>query len=369
MSIQFSKPNVGVEEANAVRDCILEGHLATGVKVKEFEDAIASKYGYGNVVALNSGTTAITLTLVALGHRTREDEVITTPFTVAGTVNGIWNAGCSPVFADIDRDTYQISVQSIAKMISKRTKAIIPVDVFGNLAPVEEINDLLKSINREDIFVLSDSMACMGGRYSDGSYVGSKSKAGFFGFYPNKQITTCHGSVMYTNDDWLAETVRKLRHQGNLTGDFYDQDFGYNSRLSDPQAVMGLVQLSKFDDKQAKLIEISNKYDELLKVKTQTVSRGTTPSPFVKSIEIPAEEGGLTKIRAMELLSVIGIPTRPYFVNLADLRLGSFCLADGFLDVSSEVSKRTLALPFHPFLTDEEIEYICQKVNNYFGVL
>lgn len=357
-SVPFLKTDVGVDEASAVFEAIMGGHLATGKIVEDFEAAISRAYGYNHVVVVNSGTTALTLAMIAMGVG-MGDEVITTPYTVVATANAIVATGADPVFADIDRRTYNLDVASIERLLTENTKVIIPVDAFGVVAPVEEIKAMLVANDREDIHILSDSMEAMGAQYADGSYVGSKSSGGTFGFFPNKQICTCHGGVFYTNDGELATKVRKLRHHGFLTGGLEAQAFGFNVRMSDPLAAMGIVQLEKLPQKQENLRKVVGYYQEHLPLPMQLTPEGTVKSEFIMAVEV---HGGRDNIASQ--LAEVGIPTRPYFVPLIKLDHLKYHTTDNGCPVALEVANRTLALPFYPDMTEDEVILVCNRVSN-----
>ena len=354
--VPFLKTDVGAEEAQAVSEAILSGHLATGKIVEDFENAIAQAYGYKHVVAVNSGTTALTLALIALGVGAG-DEVITTPYTVVATANAILATGATPVFADIDRVTYNLDPKSINWLLTSRTKVVLPVDVFGVVAPVQAIKQVLADNGREDVHVLSDSMEAMGAKYPDGTSVGSKSVGGTFGFYPNKQVCTCHGGVFYTDDEELALKVRKMRHHGFITGGLEAQAFGFNVRMSDPLAAMGLVQLKKLPEKQEKLRRVAQYYEKHLPLATQRPVDGAVKAEFIMVVEV---DGGRDEVASK--LAKVGIPTRPYFVPLVTLKHLANCTTDIGCAVALQVARRTLALPFYPDMTEDEVKTVSQKV-------
>jgi perosamine synthetase len=239
--ISIAKPLIGEEEISAVTDVMRSGNIAEGQKVKDFETAFAEYIGTSNAVAVNSGTAALHVALLAhkIGYG---DEVITTPFTFIATSNSILFTGARPVFADIDERTFNIDPESINERITSRTKAIIPVHLYGQAADMKSIMDIARD---NELIVIEDACQAHGAVY-DGKKVGSFG-TGTFSFYPTKNMTTGEGGMITTDDKDIAERAKMIRSHGSKQRYFHEM-LGYNLRMTDISAALGLVQLQKLDD-------------------------------------------------------------------------------------------------------------------------
>lgn len=346
--MRFSKPNIGEAEALAAYQAVKDGHLVTGVLATKFENKFKEKWGYENVVAVNSGTSAMMLALMAKGIG-RGDEVIVTPYTMVASVNVVLAVGATPVFADIERDTYNLSAESVAKVWSAKTKAVIPVDLYGVPCDIEAIRAAAPNA-----FILEDSIEALGSTHN-GKPIGYGADAGAFGFFPNKQITTCEGGVLYSKDVELIDRVRHLCRHGVMSGDMNDQAFGYNMRLSDVHAAIGLVQLERFDELQHAMREARRKLDVYFyTIRPQAPRNNDTASEFIYPIELPEH---VDKQDFVDCMQERGIPIKQYFVGLHQLpHLAPYY--NGGLDVANVVAARTVALPMHYELTNDDAHRI-----------
>ncbi len=261
MRVFLSRPDITEKEIEAVCEVLRSSNLSLGPKLPEFENAFAEYIGTKRAVAVNSGTSGLFLCLEAMGIGTG-DEVITTPFTFIATVNTILMAGATPVFVDIDPVSLNIDPEKIEAAITEKTRAIMPVEVFGNCAGFDRICEIAEKHN---IAVIEDSCEALG------SALGPK-KAGTFGamsvfaFYPNKQITTGEGGIILTDDDDLADTCVSLRNQGRAKGGGWlsHERLGYNFRLSDINCALGIVQLSRLEEIKTKRKQVARWYQEIL---------------------------------------------------------------------------------------------------------
>ena len=253
-------PAVDDEEIEAVTRVLRSTRLTqlTSSVVGEFEQAFADYVGAREAVALNSGTAALHTTLTALGIGPG-DEVIVPAFTFIGTVGPVMQAGAVPVFADIEPDTYCLSVEATAAKITSRTKAIISVDLFGHPADLDPIRELA---DKHGLFLLDDACQSHGAKYK-GKYLGSIAPVSCFSFQETKNMTTGEGGMITTDDGDLAELCRSIRHHGGQSGGMIGR-VGYNYRLTALQAAVGLVQLSKLESANHTRRSIAAIYHEAL---------------------------------------------------------------------------------------------------------
>lgn len=241
--LHVAKPYIGEEEINAVIEVLKSGMIAQGPKVAAFEEAFAASCGATYGIAVNSGTAALHAALYAAGVGPG-DEVITTPFTFVATANTILQQGAIPVFCDIDPITFNIDPASIEKHITEKTKAIIPVDIFGLPYDVDAINAIAK---KHDLKIVED--ACQAhGATCGGKKAGTFGDVGCFSLYATKNITTAEGGMIVTDDPKLAELAKQFRHHGqSQTVRYYYADMGYNYRMTDINAAIGIEQLKRLD--------------------------------------------------------------------------------------------------------------------------
>jgi dTDP-4-amino-4,6-dideoxygalactose transaminase len=251
MVIKIAHPNIGVDEIMQVTDVLKSGMISQGIKVQELENKFANLCGTKYAIAVNSGIGALYCALYASGIKAG-DEVITTPFTFVATANSIIMQGAKPVFADIDPQTFNIDPSKIEEKITNKTKAILPVDLYGQIYDVESITKIAKENNLK---VIED--ACQ----SVGAEIKTKKAGGFgdvaaFSFYATKNMTTGEGEIVTTNNKKTAELVKRFRHHGQSekTPHLYF-DLGFNYRMTDIAAAIGLKQLKKINDFNKKRIQ------------------------------------------------------------------------------------------------------------------
>src|SRR5690349_7786346 len=251
--IQIATPSLGDEEWHALREPIESGWLTQGPKVAAFEKAFAQRHHVKHAIAVSSATTGLHLALAALGIGPG-DEVIVPAFTWVATANAVLYCGGTPVFADVDRTSYNIDVKDVVRRLTSRTKAVIPVHLFGLCADIEGLRATL-----EPRIAIVEDAACAAGAALNGRPAGSLGDLGVFSFHPRKSITTGEGGMVSTNDDGHAEQIRRMRnhgasiseeerHQGPRT--YLLPEFEvlrFNYRMTDLQGAVGLVQLAKLD--------------------------------------------------------------------------------------------------------------------------
>ena len=268
-NLPITRPSVGEDEWLAVREPLVSGWLTQGAKVAEFEAAFAARHGVKHAIATTSCTTALHLALVALDIRPG-DEVIVPAFTWVATANVVRYCGATPVFSDVDPVTFNIDPEKIAAAITPRTKAIVPVHLFGLCADMDTIAEVAGEIP------LVEDAACAAGAAYRGRPAGSLGRIGCFSFHPRKIITTGEGGMVTTNDDQLAERINMLRNHGASLSEeqrhhgakpYLLPDFnmlGFNYRMTDLQGAVGIVQLTKLDEFVAERRRLAAEYTRQL---------------------------------------------------------------------------------------------------------
>jgi perosamine synthetase len=363
--ISLSGPDITQAERDAVLEVLNSRVLSIGPRVVEFERLVAATAGVKHGIAVNSGTSALFLVLQALGIGPG-DEVITTPFTFVATINVIIMTGATPVFVDIDPGSYNIDLAQVRAAITPATKAIMPVDVFGLPAPLVELEALCREHGLE---LIDDSCEALGATLGDRP-VGSFGAAGAFAFYPNKQITTGEGGIVVTNRDDVAAICRSLRNQGRDDGsDWLEHDrLGYNYRMSELNAALGAVQMTRLPEILAKRSAVAAAYQEELTGEArltlpQEVVGAARRSWFVYVVQLAETYTREQRNALIAALRGRGIQCSNYFapVHVMPFLEKRFNRTWSF-PVTEHVSDRTLALPFHSTLPREDVKQVCDTL-------
>ncbi|MGH2428810.1 MAG: DegT/DnrJ/EryC1/StrS family aminotransferase, partial [Candidatus Limnocylindria bacterium] len=341
------------EEKQSVWEALASGSLAQGPKVREFEERFAAFVGVSHAVATSSGTTALHLALLA--HEIGEgDEVITVPFTFIASANSILYTGARPVFVDIDEATYMIDVEQVESAITPRTRAIMPVSLYGQPADMPAIMEIA---DRHGLRVIEDAAQSHGAAV-DGRQSGTWG-IGAFSFYPTKNMTTGEGGILTTDDAALAERARLLREHGMKVRYHHDM-VGYNFRMTDVHAAIGLAQLEKLPAYNRRRQAIAARYDaELTGVITPYVRPGTTHVYHQYTIRVPRRD------EFVERLTERGVGTGIYY-PIPVHRQKPF-VARGYGEqrypVTDQLTEEVLSIPVHPSLSDEEVGTVVAAVN------
>ncbi len=355
--IHIANPLIGEEEKKAVIDVLNSGMLVQGVKVEELEKNFARYTGTEHAVAVSSGTTALHLALLAMGVGPG-DEVITTSFSFIATANSILFCGAKPVFADIDSKTFNINPERIREKITPKTKAIIPVHLYGHPAEMDEIT----SIARErGLKVLEDAAQAHGSEYR-GRKAGSFGDCAAFSFYATKNMITGEGGMVTTNSDALAEKLRKLRNHGQ-TQTYEHECLGFNLRMTNINAAIGLEQLKKLNRFNKIRSENAGYLTKKLKdaVETPYVSSHVKHAYHQYTIKTDKRDFLLKK------LNEAGIGARVYYPKPIHKQPFYQKMGYGdFLPVTEEMSRKVLSLPVHPALEQKDLSTI---VNSIKGIL
>lgn len=352
--ILISKPFLGQEEVDAVVEVLRSGQLAQGRLVERFEKRLAETLGSPHVVAVSSGTAALHLALLAHGIGPG-DEVITTPFSFIATANAVLYAGATPVFVDIREDTYNVDPSLIEARISKRTKAILPVHLYGCPAEMGTIGEIAA---RYHLSVIEDAAQALGAAIGDRA-VGSLGTA-CFSFYATKNVTTGEGGAIATDDGQIAARLRLLRNHGQHTT-YEHEILGYNFRMTDLQAAIGLAQLERLDEFTSKRIANAGYLNSQL----PRSATPRTPSGFrhvFHQYTLRIREG---RDEVMRQLNDAGVGTRVYYPK--PIHRQKLYLDLGYresLPIAERSSDEVLSLPIHPSLTARDLETIAEVTRN-----
>ncbi len=356
--IPMSLPDMNSDDVQAVVDVIQSGRLALGPKTEEFERLVARYVGVKHAAAVSSGTAALHLLVRALGIGPG-DEVLVPSFTFAASVNASLYEGATPVFVDVEPETYNLDPRDLSAKVTPNTKAIMAVDIFGHPADWDAILEVADSHNLK---IIDDACEALGAEYK-ARRLGSFGDAATFAFYPNKQMTVGEGGIIVTDDEEIVRLVRSMRNQGRgEMGSWLEHErLGYNYRLDEMSAALGTSQFKRLETFLQKRERVARRYTERLQqvegVRAPFVKDGVRVSWFVYVITL-AE--GLLRDPVMEKMAGQGIPTRGYFAPIHTQpyirrRLGDLA---GTLPVTESIASRAIALPFHNNLTDDEIEAV-----------
>jgi len=357
MKIPIASPLIDLDEINAVQDVLKSGILAMSSKVKEFEDNFSKYIGVSNSVAVSNGTVALWLALKAHGIK-EGDEVITTPFSFIATSNSVLFCGAKPIFADIDESTYNIDPNSVLEKITPKTKAIIGVHLFGQPFDLKAIGEICED---NKLILIEDSAQAHGAEFK-GKKVGSFG-TGCFSFYPTKNMTSGEGGMITTNDPEIAKKVRLLRNHGD-DGKYHHITLGYNMRMTDLQAAIGIQQLKKLDMMNKKRIESAdffNRHINLEGVKKPYVEKDVKHvyHQYVLNIE-NGRERFMKHLNSKGIGTAIHYPSaiyeQPLYTELGYHR--------GICPTAERLSQHVISIPVHPKITAEELRYIVKVIND-----
>jgi len=362
MRIRLSRPDITEQEIARVVEVLRGPDLSLGPLVGEFEGALAAYLGRRRAVAVNSGTSGLFLSMLALGLG-EGDEVITTPFTFIASATTIMMTGARPVFVDIDPESLNLDPQRIESATTERTKAILPVEAFGNPAGFDQIGQVAQ---RRRLLVVEDSCEALGSALH-GQKAGTFGTVSVFAFYPNKQITTGEGGMILCDDDRLADLCVSLRNQGRSAGGGWlaHERLGYNFRLSDINCALGIAQLARIDEIKARRKRVAGWYRELLAEDDRLIlpqeAPGCEMSWFVFVVRLAERYGIGLRDRILEEMNRQGIQVSNYFppVHLQPFIAERYGYRPGDFPSTESVSRRTIALPFHNRLTQDEVALVC----------
>lgn len=362
--IPVAVPNFLGNEKKYVDECMDTTWISSvGKYVSDFEKSFADYMGVNHAIACCNGTVALHVPLIALGLQPG-DEVIVPSLTYIATANCVRYCGATPVFADCLSDTWNIDPEDVERKITPKTKGIMPVHLYGNPCDMDAIMSIAKKHN---LFVLEDAAECHGATY-DGRKVGSFGDAAAFSFFGNKIITTGEGGMVITNNKELDDHMRILKGQGqDPNRRYWFIEVGYNYRMTNIAAAIGLAQLENIDQHIANRRKVASWYMEELKdieeyISFQKVTEKAESVWWMFSILL-TDKVKRTRDEVMELLKTDGIETRPVFYPMHQMPV--YEDSNAKCPVSEDVSARGMNLPTHGLLTREEVAYICNSIKKY----
>lgn len=340
-----------------ISNIIDSGQYVMGPKVIELEEKIARKLDVKHAIGVANGTDALVLALDAL-QIGPQDEVITTPFTFFATAEAISRVGATPVFVDIDPKSYNIDVAKIEEKITTKTKAILPVHLFGQPANMDEVMALAK---RYGLFVIEDACQAFGATYK-GRYVGSIGDVAVFSFFPTKNLSTLgDGGLITTNDDELAAKLRLLRHHGSRRKYYHDL-LGYNSRLDEIHAAVLLIALEKIDEwnelRRHKAIYYCEQLRNVQDVKPAEELPDRTHIFHLFCVESSRRDDLMKRLQAQGIQCGVYYPCPLHLQRVYEhlpYRAGDFPVAE-------EAARKLLAIPMSPFITEEEQQTVIAAI-------
>ena len=365
MKVNLSRPDITEAEIEAVCQVLRSPNLSLGPKVREFEQAFEQYIGVKHAITVNSGTSGLYLCAKAMGWGPG-DEILVTPFTFICSVTVPMMVGAMPVFVDIDPVSLNMDPAKIEEKITDKTKAILPVEVFGNPAGMDEIYRIAEKHN---LAVLEDSCEALGSTLN-GKKVGTFGQMSAFAFYPNKQMTTGEGGIILTDNDDLAAMCVSLRNQGRGRGGGWlaHDRLGYNYRLSDINCALGIVQLSRIEEMIEKRANVAKMYQDNLAgndrlIIPQAPSNGRM-SWFVFVVRLAEQYTQDQRNTLLKKMLDRGIQVSNYFppVHLQPFIAEQYDCKVGDMPVTDVVVKSTIALPFHNNLTESEVQLVCKEL-------
>ena len=369
MKIPQMFPYIGMDEYDSMRESFETNWVTEGPKAKQFVEELCDIIGVKYGVLAPNGTLALYLGLKAIGIGPG-DEVIVPNFTFIASATSVIMAGATPVFVDVEKETLQIDVSKCSRVLSEKTKAIMPVHIYGAACNMTSVQDFAK---KNGLKIIEDAAQAMGVNWNE-RHCGGLGDVGCFSFFADKTITTIEGGFIGTNNKETYNNLLYLRNQGRINrGTFIHPEIGYNFRMNDIQASIGLSQLAKKES-------IYERKNELYKLYTEKLKE-------VKQISIlrPQEGSGLVPFRVCittlegqkelsDFLTSKGIESRTFFYPLhkqpcfSDLKQSQDLSDEHFLN-SIEAFENGLCLPVYPTLTEEQVTYICDCIKEYFNVL
>jgi perosamine synthetase len=360
--INLSAPWIDERDEELVLEVLRSGWLSLGPTGPRFESMLADAVGAPHCAAVSSGTAGLHLCMHIAGVGPG-DEVITSPYSFVASANCAIYEGATPVFADIDPHTYNLDPAAVEAAITPRTRAIVAVDIFGYPA---EYDELVALCDRHRLTLIEDSCEALGARYK-GKPLGSHGHPAVWAFYPNKQMTTGEGGAVTTADESTYELLVSLRNQGRLETSSWLQHgrLGFNYRLDDISAALGIGQLEKLDRILESRRAVAASYGELLSnvdVETPLADdEDHVRSWFVYVVKLPA---GADRDAVMGRLADQGIATAPYLpsIHLQSYMRERYGFGEGMLPVSEDCSARTMALPFHARLERGDQERVAEAL-------
>jgi perosamine synthetase len=360
--IPLARAVIGPEEEAAVLEVLRSGQLSLGPRVPAFEDAFAARIGAPYASAVSSGTAALHLALRAAGVADG-DEVVTSPFSFVASANAVLFERARPVFADIDPRTLNLDPDAAAAAVTRRTRALLPVHIFGYPAD-------LPAFERMGLPIVEDACEALGAVHADGVRVGGRGHPAAFGFYANKQLTTGEGGMLTFGSLEHKVVVDSERNQGRAPNmDWLDHDrLGFNYRLTDIACALGLAQLQRLDDMLAARVRVASWYRSALagfdglELPCEDFG-GDVRGWFVFVVQLPRGADRDDTIRA---LAERGVQSKPYLpaIHLMSFYRERFGHREGEFPVCEDVAARSIALPFFPEITQGQVSQVAEALES-----
>ncbi|MEZ5017532.1 MAG: DegT/DnrJ/EryC1/StrS family aminotransferase [Flavipsychrobacter sp.] len=372
-NIPISLPMTGQEEWEALKEPLFSGWITQGPKVKEFEDLFAKRHNVKHALAVTSCTTALHLALVALGVK-EGDEVIVPAFTWVSTANAVMYCGATPVFIDVDPVTFNIDTEQLKAKLTDKTKAIIPVHLFGLCADVDKIKEIAPGLK-----IVEDG-ACAAGSALDGNPAGSLGDIGCFSFHPRKSVTTGEGGMLTTNDDELADKLNKLRNHGASISEeqrhkgprpYILPEFdmvGYNFRMTDLQGAVGVVQIKKLDtfiDERSKWAKFYHEqFKDIDWIRTPEYSDRYKHGWQSYVLFIDESKAPKSRNEIMEYLQSEGVSTRPgtHAVHMLGYYANTFGIKPEDYPGAYAANEYSMSIPLHNKMVEEDYQYVANLI-------
>jgi perosamine synthetase len=366
--IPLAQPELGSREEELVLEVLRSGWLSLGPMGERFEREFAAWLGVPDAVMTSSGTTALHLGVRMLGWG-RGDEVVTSPFSFVASANCLLYEGARPVFVDVEEETLDVDPAAAADAVGGRTAGLLPVHIFGYPAAMPELEALAA---RHGLGILEDACEALGAVDSEGRAVGARGNLATFAFYANKQMTTGEGGMIVPRDGDEAARLRSERNQGRAVDmGWLDHDrLGYNYRLSDLAAALGVAQVEKLDRLLERRAAVARMYEERLSsiegLRTPIAGRGSeVRSWFVYTVRLPRgadRDATIARLAERGIASKAYLPCIHLFPHLRELGY-----REGQFPVAEAASADSLALPFFPAMGEEQVERVCQELTAALG--
>jgi perosamine synthetase len=362
--IPLARPMLGEAEERAVIEVLRSGQLSLGPRLEQFEQAFAERLGARCASAVSSGTAGLHLALRAVGVQDG-DEVVTSPFSFVASANAAVFERARPVFADIDPLTLNLDPDAAAAAVTSRTRALLPVHVFGFPADMDAFEALAA---RHGLGVVEDACEALGARHGDGRAVGARGNPAVFGFYANKQLTTGEGGIVTLGDAEIKARVDSERNQGRAADmGWLDHDrLGFNYRLSDIACALGLAQLARLDDLLAGRRRVAQLYRQALAgcegLTLPCQDRGSEQRGwFVFVVQLPH---GIDRDETVRSLTSRGIQSKPYLpaIHLMSFYRERYGHREGEFPVCEDIAARSIALPFFPEMSEGQVERVAGEL-------
>ena len=366
--IQLAQPEIGAREEELVLEVLRSGQLSLGPMGERFEREFAAWLGVEDAVMTSSGTAALHLGVRALGWG-QSDEVVTSPFSFVASANCLLYEGVRPVFVDVEEETLNVDPEAAAAAVGERTVGLLPVHIFGFPAAMPELEALAAE---RGLGILEDACEAIGAVDSEGRAVGARGNLATFAFYANKQMTTGEGGMIVPRDPDEAARLRSERNQGRAVDmGWLDHDrLGFNYRLSDLAAALGVAQVEKLDSLLERRAAVARLYEERLSaiegVRTPAAARGAEKrSWFVYTVRLPAgadRDATIARLAERGVASKAYLPCIHLFPHLRELGY-----REGQFPVAEAASADSLALPFFPAMSEAQVDRVCQELTAALG--